>query len=37
MSGAVKEAAAEEKPSNKMEVDNIDEDEDEGNFSFPFR
>jgi len=30
MSAAVKEAPAEEKPSSKMEVDNIDEDEDEG-------
>ena len=32
MSAAVKEAPAEEKPSSKMEVDNIDEDEDEGKF-----
>merc|ERR1712062_727741 len=30
MSAAVKEAPAEEKPSSKMEEDNIDEDEDEG-------
>ena len=37
MSAAVKEAPAEEKPSNnKMEVDNVDEDEDEGKFSLNF-